>query len=138
MRDDLRQRSFSGARRSPEDERAGIVALDLGAQGLARGDQVFLADKFIQRARTHTVGQWTSCITGFVCRRDGLEKTHGNCRLSIYEGSDIGGRHSTIGNRKSKIENLKFKIILSFLPPHTAQCWLLHQHSPTPRAGSEE
>ena len=77
--DDLRQSGLARAWWSPEDERAGIVAFDLSAQRFAGRHQVFLPDKFIQRARTHTVGQRTAGISRFICRRDGLEKVHGNC-----------------------------------------------------------
>ena len=38
VRDDLRQRSLAGAGRAPEDERTGIVALDLSAQRFAGTD----------------------------------------------------------------------------------------------------
>ena len=61
-RDDLRQRGLAGARRSPEDERANIVALDLRAQRLAGRDQMLLADKLIERPRTHAIGQRPGAI----------------------------------------------------------------------------
>ena len=66
--DDLRQRGLAGARRSPEDERTGVVALDLRAQGLAGTDQLFLPGKFFERARTHAVRQRPRAVGG-ACRR---------------------------------------------------------------------
>ena len=70
-RDDLRQRGLAGAGRPPEDERADVVALDLGAQRLARADQVLLADVFIERARTHAVGERAGAVAGVVAARNG-------------------------------------------------------------------
>ena len=75
-RDDLRQRGLAGAGRPPEDERADIVALNLRAQRFARADQVLLADKFIERARTHAVGQRAGAVAGVIAARDGWEQTH--------------------------------------------------------------
>ena len=74
--DDLRQRSLTRPRRTPEDERADIVALQLGTQRLPGRDQVLLANKLIQRPRPHTISQWPSAIAGVVAARNGLEKTH--------------------------------------------------------------
>ena len=66
MCDDLRQRGLARARRSPEDDGAGIVTLNLQAERLARADDVLLADKLVERARTHTVGQEDGrlCLAG--------------------------------------------------------------------------
>ncbi len=76
VRDDLRERGLARARRSPEDDRAGVVAVDLGAQRLAGADQMLLPDVFIERARTHAVGQRTSRIGRAAGVRNGLEKAH--------------------------------------------------------------
>ena len=75
--DDLGERGFAGAGRSPEDQGTGVVALDLHAQRLARADQMFLADIFVQCARAHAVGERTSCIGGAAWIRNGLKQTHG-------------------------------------------------------------
>ena len=75
--DDLRQRGFAGAGRSPEDERTDVVALDLRAQRLAGADQVLLSDEFVERARTHAVGERAGAVAGVVAARDGLEEAHG-------------------------------------------------------------
>ena len=64
LRDNFRQRGFARAWRSPEDERARVVALDLRAQRLAGADQVFLAGILVERARTHAVGQRTGAVGG--------------------------------------------------------------------------
>ena len=74
--DDLCQRGLARARRSPEDERAGVVAVNLRAQGLAGTDQVFLAGELFERARTHAVRQRPRAVGGVIGVRDGLEKSH--------------------------------------------------------------
>ena len=71
--DDLGQRSLARPRRAPENERANIVALKLRAQRLSRRNQMLLANKLIQRPRTHTVGQRPGAIAGVVVARNGLE-----------------------------------------------------------------
>ena len=54
-------------------QRAGVVALDLHAQRLARPQDVLLPDKLVERARTHAIGQRTRLVDGFV-GRDLLEE----------------------------------------------------------------
>ncbi len=71
--DDLCQGSLARAGRSPEDERADIVAFNLGAQRLARPDQLVLSDEFVQAARAHTVGEGAGAVAGVVAARNGLE-----------------------------------------------------------------
>ena len=46
-RNDLRQRGLAYARRPPEDDGAGVIALDLQPQRFARRQNVLLADKFL-------------------------------------------------------------------------------------------
>ena len=82
----LRQRGLAGAGRPPEDERADIVALDLRAQRLARTDQVLLADEFIERPRTHAVGQRASAVAGVFAARDGWKQTHAAGILAALVG----------------------------------------------------
>jgi hypothetical protein len=77
-RDDLCERGLARARRSPEDERAHVVALDLRAQRLACADEVLLAGKFFERARAHAVSQRTSSVGRAVSIRNGLEQAHAN------------------------------------------------------------
>ena len=76
-RDDLGQRRLANAGRSPEDERAGVVALDLHPQRLAGREDVLLADKLVKRARTHAIGQRPRLVDGVVGLRDLLEEVHG-------------------------------------------------------------
>jgi len=71
--DDLGQRRLTRPRRAPEDERADVVALELGAQRLAGRNQVLLSDKFVQRPGTHAIGQRPGPIAGVVAARNGLE-----------------------------------------------------------------
>src|SRR5271166_319654 len=81
--DDLGQSSFARARRSPEDERAGVIAVDLGAQGLARTNEMLLADELIRRARTHAIGERPSAVGRGIGGRDGLEEAHENKLLAL-------------------------------------------------------
>ncbi len=74
-RDDFGQRGFADARRSPEEQRAGVVTLDLDAQGLAGSEDVLLADKLIERARTHAIGQRARLVDD-VIGRDLREEIH--------------------------------------------------------------
>src|ERR1051326_6451389 len=74
MGDDLRQRRFTRARRTPEDDGAGIVTLDLQPQRLARADDMLLADELVERPRTHAVGQRPRAAVLLV--RHGLEQAH--------------------------------------------------------------
>src|SRR5947207_15896210 len=76
VRDDLRQRSLSSARRSPENKRPDIVALNLCAQWLARRDQVLLPNEFIERSRTHPVCQWPRLVRLTAPGRNGLKQAH--------------------------------------------------------------
>ena len=54
-RDQPRQRGFSAAGRAPEKHRANVVGFDLQAQRLAGAEKFFLADEFVERARTHAL-----------------------------------------------------------------------------------
>src|SRR5205807_10218593 len=55
--DESRERGFAAAGRSPEEHRADVVAFDLHAQRLAGTEEFFLADEFVERARTHALGE---------------------------------------------------------------------------------
>jgi hypothetical protein len=72
--DDLRQRGLARPRRSPEDDGAGIVALNLQPQRFARADDMLLADKLVERARTHTVGERARAFA--LLLRKGLKQRH--------------------------------------------------------------
>ena len=96
-RDDLGQRGFADAGRSPEDERAGIVALDLHAQRLAGRENVLLPDEFVERARTHAIGQRTGLVHYFVRRRVVREKAHSP---QILKGPFHHGDHRAHGEEK--------------------------------------
>ena len=67
--DDLGQRGFSHAGRSPQNHRRGVVGFQLQTQCFAGSKQMFLADEFIQCARTHAFGQrpLAQIGRGFVC-----------------------------------------------------------------------
>ncbi len=53
----LRERGFADARRTPQNDRTELIALDLHAQRLARSQDVLLADEFLERVRTHALGE---------------------------------------------------------------------------------
>ena len=56
-RDDGGQRRFAASRRAVEDGGGHAVGLDGAPQEPTRPDDMPLTDKFIQRSRTHAVGQ---------------------------------------------------------------------------------
>jgi hypothetical protein len=74
--DNFCERSLASAGRSPEDERPGVVALDLNAQRFAGTDEMLLAGVFFERARAHAVGQRPSAVSGTTRFRNGLEESH--------------------------------------------------------------
>ena len=74
--DDFGQRGLARAGRPPEDERTGIVAVDLRTQGLAWTNQMLLAHELVQGARTHAIRQWTAAIGGIHTARNCLEQAH--------------------------------------------------------------
>src|SRR6202041_2742464 len=51
--------SLPASGRTQKKQRANIVALDLHSQRFPRPKKIFLANKFIQRLRTHAIGQRT-------------------------------------------------------------------------------
>ena len=57
LRQHDRQRSFAGARRSPQDHRMQHVRRDHLAEKLSRRQQMLLADNFVERARPHPIRQ---------------------------------------------------------------------------------
>ena len=65
-RDDLGQRGFADAGRTPEEQRAGVIALNLYPQRLTWRENVLLSDKLVQAARTHAVRQRPRFVNGFV------------------------------------------------------------------------
>ena len=54
--DDAGEGGLADSGRSPEDHGGGVVALDLDAEGLAGGEDVLLADVFVEVAGAHAVG----------------------------------------------------------------------------------
>ena len=58
---DLGQSGFAHSGRAPEDHRAGVVALDLHAQGLAGTDQMLLPHEFFQTAGPHALSERRRC-----------------------------------------------------------------------------
>ena len=73
----LRERGLSDARRPPQDNRTELIALDLHPQRLARPQNVLLADKFLQRLRTHALGQRALAIVLQTGQRIGFKQAHG-------------------------------------------------------------
>ncbi len=58
MGDDLGEGRLSGAGRSPEDHRGGIIVFDGDTERLSGCKQVFLADVLLERVRPHAFSQW--------------------------------------------------------------------------------
>src|SRR2546430_8834705 len=58
MSNDAGERGLPGARRAPEDARGHVPATDQLAQGLARAEQLLLAEELFERARAHPSRQW--------------------------------------------------------------------------------
>src|SRR5229473_3493032 len=56
-RNEASKRGFPAAGRPPEEHGAKVVILDLNAKRLAGTEQFFLANKFIEGARTHALGE---------------------------------------------------------------------------------
>ncbi len=75
LRDDSRQGGFAASRRSPQKHRPELVAFNLRAQRFARAEQLLLSDEFIERLRTHPIGQRTSRLRRFF-RLDRAKQTH--------------------------------------------------------------
>ena len=63
--DDTRQRRLSAAGRSMENHRGQAIRLNRATQKFARPKNVFLADKLIERARSHPSGQRRSGVCSF-------------------------------------------------------------------------
>ena len=57
LRDDVGERGFAAAGWPGENHRRQTIGFDRAAQQFARRQNVFLADEFIERARTHARGQ---------------------------------------------------------------------------------
>ncbi len=55
--DEARERGFSAAGRAPKKHGADVVTFDLKTKRLAGTEQFFLADEFVERAGTHTLGE---------------------------------------------------------------------------------
>ena len=79
-RNDARQRGLADAGRSPEDDGAELVALDLDAQRLARAEDVLLADELIERRRTHPFGQRPGGVFFDARQRVRLKQAHVDMR----------------------------------------------------------
>jgi hypothetical protein len=65
LRDDARQRGFSAAGRPVENYRRQAISLNGTTQKFARRKNVFLADKFLERARPHPRSEWRSSVCSF-------------------------------------------------------------------------
>ena len=65
LRDDSRQRGLAAAGRPVQNHRWQTISFDRAAQKFARPKNVFLADKFFERARPHPRGERRSSICSF-------------------------------------------------------------------------
>jgi hypothetical protein len=57
LRDDARQRRLSAAGRAIENHRGQAIGFDRATQKFARGKNMFLTDKFLERSRSHPCGE---------------------------------------------------------------------------------
>ena len=104
--DDARERRLAAAGRAPEQHRAEIVALDLGAQRLAGAEQFFLADEFVERLRTHAVGQRTP-RQRFFFRLDCVKQAHAMLVLAFRSLGTLACRFVEHDRRSdSRVERL--------------------------------
>ena len=60
--DDLRERRFSGSGRPGQNHRRQTIRFDRAAQKFAGRENMFLSDKFLERARSHACGERSSCV----------------------------------------------------------------------------
>src|SRR4029453_2363459 len=65
FRNDTRQRGFAASGRAVKNYRWQAIGFDRAAQKFARRENVFLADKFLQRSRPHPGGERRSDICDF-------------------------------------------------------------------------
>src|SRR5436190_18894781 len=63
--DDAGQRGLSAPWRAGEDHRRQTIGFNGASQKFAGAKDVFLADKFLQRARSHPCGERRSAVCGF-------------------------------------------------------------------------
>ena len=73
--DDACQRGLAGAGRAVEDQAAQLIGLDRTPQQTPRPDDVLLAHKLVQRARTHARSQRRFVLQPFLMGV--VEKVHG-------------------------------------------------------------
>src|SRR6266851_4784275 len=97
LRNDLRERRLPGPRRTPEDHRDRVIALNGQPQRLARRQQMLLPDVLLQRARSHPLRQRSlSAMRSRSRQRTGIEQAHraspeaaaALCREASYSSSD--------------------------------------------------
>src|SRR5262249_1462618 len=55
--DEASEHGFAAAGRSPEEHGTKIVGFDLDAKWFAGAEKIFLADEFVESARTHAFGE---------------------------------------------------------------------------------
>ena len=70
-RDQPAERRLAGAGRAPEEHRADGAGFDFLAEGATRGEEVTLADDFVEGARAHPRGEGLG-------RRGGVEESLGS------------------------------------------------------------
>ena len=79
-RDEAGEGGFAAAGRSPEKHGGEIIGFDLHAEGFAGAEEFFLADEFIEGARTHAFGERLQGGRGFGFG-EGVEEAH--CGFSL-------------------------------------------------------
>src|SRR5437660_755968 len=79
MSNDAGERGLPRARRAPEDARGHVPATDQLAQGLARAEQLLLAEEVVERARAHPGRQWLGVAQEERGLRHGRHANHTCC-----------------------------------------------------------
>ena len=83
-RNQARESCFAAARRTPQQHRGDFVVFDLLAQRFAGSQKFFLPDEFIERARTHALGQ--RLVRGIFERGLGKfgKEAHEHCQFRTF------------------------------------------------------
>src|SRR5579864_796156 len=98
--DDLCECGLASPGRSPENNRARIITLDLHPQRLPRPDQMFLPDVFVQRSRTHAVRKRPRRIGRAARIRDGLKQIQSD--LSPHRLTySLSGQNACLWNQRA-------------------------------------
>ena len=86
--DDMSERGFSGARRPGQNHRWQTIGFNRTAKQFSRSKNMFLADKFIERSRSHPRGERRSLVN----RRDSDIRREQRIDIFLFEQVLHGGK----------------------------------------------